>query len=168
MSHPHGYTRVINFSSNEPFQGGTLEHMVPVSYQRNQCKDTSYWRTFNEGSAYPPLRPSRKVWISPVHDLCHCVLLKNLSEGPVERYAHVARWKISILGLQSSAFFRRCAGQKKCIVKRAGMTPFTVPRWCARVYKEPKHLTKKHKFQPICIPSSSSSVSVWQRDYVYY
>ncbi|KAL6254410.1 hypothetical protein P5V15_014458 [Pogonomyrmex californicus] len=33
------------------------------------------------------------------------------------------------------------------------MTPFTAPRWHRRVYKEPKRLTKKHKYhhQPICI-----------------
>lgn len=37
--------------------------------------------------------------------------------------------------------------------ERAGMTPFTAPRWHHRVYKEPKRLTKKHKYyhQPICI-----------------
>jgi len=27
--------------------------------------------------------------------------------------------------------------------ERAGMTPFTAPRWHRRVYKEPKHLTRR-------------------------
>ncbi|KAM0724989.1 Endocuticle structural glycoprotein SgAbd-1 [Formica fusca] len=45
--------------------------------------------------------------------------------------------------------------------ERAGMTPFTAPRWHRRVYKEPKHLTKKHKYhQPICISSKKTLLIV--------
>lgn len=45
--------------------------------------------------------------------------------------------------------------------ERAGMTPFTASRWHRRVYKEPKHLTKKHKYhQPICISSKRTLLIV--------
>lgn len=88
--------------------------------------------------------------------------------GPIlMRIACHDDWKSLFISIHPSAFFRRCTGQKKCIVKRAGMTPFTAPRCYGRVYKEAKHLTKKHKYQPICILTASSPVSVWQREIMF-